>query len=305
MPQQITLNFLTSLYTGVQTSFNKWLGAAPSFYKELCLTVDSQARDEIYPRMDMLPGVREWVGDRVINSLSASSYSIRNKTFEFTLGINREDLEDDRFGMFNLGIQGMGMLAGEYPDRLMSDIINNGGSVLGPDGQYFFDTDHDDWTAAGAKTTASNYQSGSGAPWYLLDLSRPLKPFVFQLRRPFAMVARQSLQDPAVFDRNQFLWGTDGRMNAGYGEWRTAYKSKADLTKANIAAAVAAMGSRRRPDGAPIAITPTHLVVPKSLEGAGRAITKNQFLSVSGGSTENNEWMGAFELRVIPWLANS
>jgi phage major head subunit gpT-like protein len=299
---QITLPFLTSLYTGVQTSFNKYLAAAPGFYQQVCMVVDSKHRDETYPRLDMLPGIREWIGDRIVHSLSASTYSIKNKKWEQTLGIDREDIEDDRFGLFNLGVQQLGVNAAEFPDRLVATVINAGGTTLGPDGQYFFDTDHPSWDSAGAATSASNYTSGSGAAWYLMDLSKPLKPFVFQNREPFQLVARQSLQDPAVFERDRFLWGTRGRNNAGYGVWHTAYKSKADLTKDNLATAVAAMKGRFRPDGAPIGITPTHLMVPTSLEAKGRALMTNEFIGIVGSGAENNEWKGSFQLLTNPWL---
>lgn len=301
MPQ-ITLPFLTSLYQGVQTQFNQFLGAAPGYYRQLCMQVDSKSREEVYPRLDMLPGVREWIGDRVVNSLSAGSYAVRNRKFEETLGIDREDLEDDRLGLFNIGIQQVGVNAGEFPDRLVAGVVNNGGTSLCSDGQYFFDVDHPSWDVNGAPTSASNYQAGSGPAWYLLDLSRPLKPFLFQNRVPFDLVARQSLQDPVVFEKDKFLWGTRGRMNAGYGLWHLALKSKADLTKANVEAAVAMMGSRFRPDGAPIAITPTHLMVPTTLQGRGRAIVNNEFVNVGSGTAESNEWKGFAALIVNPWL---
>lgn len=301
MPE-ITLNFLQSLYQGVQTSFNQYLGAAPGHYRKLCMMVDSKHRSETYPRLDQLPGIREWIGDRIVHSLSAGSYAVRNKKFEETIGIEREDIEDDAFGLFNLAIQQLGVNAGEFPDLLTARMINGGGSSLGPDGQYFFDTDHPSWDATGTAISASNYQSGAGAAWYLLDLSRPLKPFLFQNRVPFDIAARQSLQDPTVFEKDKFVWGTRGRCNAGFGLWQLAFKSKADLTKANVDAAVTAMGSRFRPDGAPIAISPTHLMVPKALEGRGRAIVNNEFIGVSGSGAENNEWKGFAELLINPWL---
>lgn len=301
MPQ-ITLPFLTSLYQGVQTSFNQYLSAAPGFYQQMCMMVDSRSREEVYPRLDNLPGIREWIGDRVVNNLSASSYAVKNKKFEETLGIDRDDIEDDSFALFNIAIQQLGVNAAEFPDVLVARLINNGGSAICSDGQYFFDTDHPSYDATGAAVSASNYQSGSGPAWYLLDLSRPLKPFLFQKRVAFDLVARQSLQDPTVFEKDRFVWGTRGRCNAGYGLWQLAFKSKADPTKDNIAAAVAAMRSRFKPDGTPINIKPTHFMVPVSLEGRGRAVVNNEFVSISAGTAESNEWKGFAGLLINPYL---
>ncbi|MBW6402038.1 Mu-like prophage major head subunit gpT family protein [Roseomonas sp. HJA6] len=301
MPE-ITLPFLTSLHQGVQTSFNQYLGAAPGYYRQLCMQVDSKHREEVYPKLDDLPGIREWIGDRIVNMLSAGSYSIRNKKFEETLGIERDDVEDDAFGLFNIAIQQIGVNAGEFPDKLVGGVIAAGGTSLGHDGQYFFDTDHPSWDSTGAAVSASNAIAGSGAAWYVLDLSKPLKPFIFQNRVPFDLVARQSLQDPTVFERDRFMWGTRGRCNAGYGLWHLAVRSKADLTPANFEAAVTLMGSRHRPDGAPIAINRTHLMVPRSLEGAGRRIVNSELIAVSGGGMESNPWKGSVQLLVNDWL---
>ena len=304
MPE-LTLPNLNAFYTGVQTAYNQYLGAAPGFYKELCMQISSKNRQETYPRLDMIPGVREWIGDRVVHRLSASTYTLVNKKFEETLGITMEDFEDDNYSLFMPAIQQLGINGAQYPDLMVGSIINNGGANLGPDGQYFFDVDHPSWDSTGAAVSASNYQSGSSPAWYLFDLSKPLKPFMFQTRVPFSLVARQSPQDPAVFERDELLWGIRGRMAAGYGLWHLGYKSKAALTKANLAAAVAAMRSRCKPDGTPIGINPTHLVGPVTLQGTIQAISNNDFLSVSGGGTENNEWKGVFQTRVNPWLAIS
>lgn len=53
--------------------------------------------------------------------------------------------------------------------------------------------------------------------WYLLDVSRPLRAFIWQERKPAQLVAKTSLTDDNVFTRNEFIWGVDLRGNAGYG----------------------------------------------------------------------------------------
>jgi phage major head subunit gpT-like protein len=51
--------------------------------------------------------------------------------------------------------------------------------------------------------------------FYLADLSRPLKPLIRQIARPSEFVARDNLQDPKVFDRDVFTYGTS--LMDGYG----------------------------------------------------------------------------------------
>ena len=39
------------------------------------------------------------------------------------------------------------------------------------------------------------------------------------------MIARTRDDDDNVFNRDEFVWGADGRSNAGYGFWQMAYGS--------------------------------------------------------------------------------
>lgn len=52
--------------------------------------------------------------------------------------------------------------------------------------------------------------------WYLLCCNRGLKPIVWQLRQAVNFVMRTSPDDPHVFDNKEFIYGSDGRGNAGY-----------------------------------------------------------------------------------------
>ena len=63
--------------------------------------------------------------------------------------------------------------------------------------------------------------------WYLLDVSRAIKPFVFQTRRAINFVQKTSPNDDEMFFNNQIVYGVDGRMNAGVSLWWLAAKAVA------------------------------------------------------------------------------
>lgn len=63
--------------------------------------------------------------------------------------------------------------------------------------------------------------------WYLLDTSKPIKPFIVQEREAPSIVAQVSLTDDSVFWRNEFAWGAQARYGVGYGAHFLAYKAKA------------------------------------------------------------------------------
>lgn len=73
----------------------------------------------------------------------------------------------------------LGRMAAEFPDQLFAELIAAGFTDSCYDGQPFFDGDHPVKTSPeGNAVTVSNYQDGDGPAWYLLDLSRGVRPFI-------------------------------------------------------------------------------------------------------------------------------
>ncbi|MCD2176449.1 Mu-like prophage major head subunit gpT family protein [Rhizobium sp. C1] len=295
----INASSLRSIYTGLSTAFNGRFGSVASFYNTVAMTVNSTGAQNEYPRLDDLKGIREWVGERIYNRLGGSSFVIKNKRFEETITINRDNIADDQLGIyFNVAAQ-MGQNAAEFPDRLIFPLLKNGENAVCYDGQYFFDIDHPGFDANGADTVVSNFTSGAYPAWYLMDDSQVLKPIIYQTREAFGIVARQNPDDPRVFDYNEYTWGSTGRMNAGYGAWQTIYKSKADLNAANYEAARVKLASQYKRSGEPLNIAGKVLLVPPALEGAARKLIINE--RNDAGAT--NVWKDTARIVVIPHLA--
>jgi phage major head subunit gpT-like protein len=251
----------------------------------------------------MLPGVREWVGSRVVYSLSQETFTIPNRTFEETIGVRREQLEDDKYGMLTPAVKQLGQDAGYLPDKLVAQLMVNGLTTLWVDGQDFFSPNHVSFPNTGSTAVNSNYQSGSSTSWYLIDNSHVLKPFILQRRRPFVITPRFSLTDPSVFDNNEFLWGTDGRLAAGYGLYQLIYRSDAPLNLTNLIAARTAMAAWKRPDGTPMGITPTHLVTPPSLYPVAKAYAENEFDPLLTSNLTPNTFRGMVQAVENKWLS--
>ncbi len=49
--------------------------------------------------------------------------------------------------------------------------------------------------------------AASSTQWFLADTSKPIKPFLYQLRRAPEFVSRDQLNDPAVFENEIFTYG--------------------------------------------------------------------------------------------------
>ncbi len=265
---------LIALRTNLKTSFQNAFKGVEPLYKLVAMTTTSTTSRETYGWMGGLPQIREWIGDRQVKNLEAFDYTLKNRKFELTIGVKRDDIADNTLAGYGITAADFGQKAGLFPDRLIWDVVKNGHQNACYDGQYFFDTDH---PVAGA--SVSNSLAGAGAPWFLLDLSGVVKPFLFQEREAFDFVALDRVDDPNVFLKEEFIYGTRGRMNAGYGLWQLAMRSQATLDSAGYDAARIAMQAFKDNEGELLGVKPTHLVVPPALETAAKQLIDSPFLA--------------------------
>lgn len=289
---------LIRLQAGFQAVYQQAFDAAQSTYERVAMTVPSGTAEEIYGWMNDLPGMREWIGDRVIHNVGTSEFVIKNKHWELTIGVDRDNITDDRLGVYQPMFANMGDNARRHPDLLVWALLPLGFARSGPDNQYFFDADHQGWDENGLPISVSNMQAGAGPAWYLIDARRPIKPLVYQPREALNFVRLDRPEDPNVFFRKTYVYGIDGRYNAGFGLWQLAFGSKAPLNATNYAAARAAMAALRRKDGSPLGVKGNLLIVPGGLESAGRKLIIND----RNDAGASNEWVGTAELLVSEWL---
>jgi phage major head subunit gpT-like protein len=133
---------LTAVFVAIKTIFNKAFSGAPSQWEKTCTKVPSGTGTENYDWIDAFPKMREWVGDKVIRKLKGHEYSIKNKPYEATVEVKRDDLEDNTTGLYSMQAQSAGQSAKQWPDELTTALKNNAFTGLCYDGQYFYDTDH-------------------------------------------------------------------------------------------------------------------------------------------------------------------
>lgn len=290
------------VFTGFKASFQRGLGQSASQVAMIATTVQSTTKTEKYGWLGKFPKLREWLGDRVVHKLAAHDYSITNKPFEGTVSVDRDDIEDDSFGLYAPLFEELGMAVAAHPDELGWPLLKAGfdGSLgLAYDGQFFFDTDHPVLDENGNETSVANTDGGGGDPWFLMDLRRPLKPLILQERRAFNLVRKDKPDDDNVFDRKEYVYGVDGRRNVGFGLWQFVWGSKQPLNKANYAIGREALMSMKGDFGRPLGVMPGNLVVPPSLEGEGLEVVNAE--RDVGGAT--NVYKGTAKLDVVPWLA--
>lgn len=120
------------------------------FYPRICNVVASDGYDEEYGWLGSMPAVREWLGDRQFNQLRASKFTLVNRHWEDSLAIEKNDLADDRVGIYRMAMPSLGERTAKHPDKLLFQLLEAADATLCHDGQFFFDTDHV-WGSSGSQ----------------------------------------------------------------------------------------------------------------------------------------------------------
>jgi len=264
------------------------------YHPRLATVVPSGTKQNYYPFIGQVAKFREWLGDRVVTNLKAHDYTIVNRDFELTIEVDRNDIEDDQYGVYEPLMREMGYAAKMHPDELLFELIAAAASTLCFDGQNFLDTDH-----PVGDTTASNYDAtGGGDMWLLLDTRRPLKPFIVQQRKKHQFQSFTKMTDESVFKTKKFTYGADARLNVGFGLWQCAYGSLNTLNSTNFEAYRKAMRLFVSDEGRPLGIRPNLLVCGPGNQAAAEGLLKAQFLA--NGATNIN--FQAVDLLVVDHL---
>lgn len=283
---------LNGLNVSYSAAYNKSFEGTHTDYEKIATTVPSSTSETNYKWLGQMPQMKEWVGEREIQSLAAYGYSIKNKSFEMTVSVPRADIEDDQYGVYTPLFSQMGESAASHPETLCFDALKAGFKEKCYDGKSFFSTDH----KSGKKTYSNlsheklsvesykearaslmsitgdkgkslkivpnllvvspaneeaarlilkaEYINGTSnvykdtaellvsteladTPdvWFLMCTNKFLKPIIFQKRKEIKLTSLLNDTDENVFKRNEFVWGADGRSNAGYGFWQMAFGS--------------------------------------------------------------------------------
>lgn len=289
---------LEGILTSFRADYQAGTLAAKPLKDRFAMTSQSSTREETYGWLGAYNSLREWIGDRQLNGLVAHGFTIKNRTFENTVSVPREDIEDDVIGVYSGAFQLMGADAAMHPDKLIFELLRAGTKSTCYDGQNFFDTDHPinpDSATAGTVSNCDMVNPSDAPEWVLMDTSKVIKPFIFQRRKDYTFVAMDQDGDENVFMRNEYVYGVEARVNAGYGLWQLAYGSNKDLSYSNYANARAAMMKLKAPNGNPLGIVPDVLLVSPDYEAEARDLLLTP-------KYNDGAMNGTAEIIVCPWL---
>lgn len=80
------------------------------------------------------------------------------------------------------------------------------------------------------KVIVNQYLTNAGtvanSAYYVMDMTQPVKPFIFQNRKELEFVALDDPSDIDFFMRKTLYYGVDARFAFGFGDWRTCFKAQ-------------------------------------------------------------------------------
>jgi len=134
---------MASLFQTFMTKFNDAQKAAAGrptpnalLVEDIAILMTVSGAATVHAWLEQVPGMREWIGDRVIKNLKLGKLTVSNRDFESTVGVPRNDIEDDNYGVFAPLFAMMGensqML---WKDLALEAVIANG---TWADGNPFF-----------------------------------------------------------------------------------------------------------------------------------------------------------------------
>lgn len=130
---------MQALYTGYNTVFRDAFQAyLDTTYTKFVGEINAGTSQIDMPMLEQLSGMREWIGPREIKNLATKKLSIVPRTWEDTVGVKREDIEDDQFGLYNPLFQTLAMNGANLPNDITNELLAGAASATWLDGAAFF-----------------------------------------------------------------------------------------------------------------------------------------------------------------------
>lgn len=141
---QINQGNLEALTKGYRAIFlDGYQGTSNGLAARVAMVTNSRSAQEFYKWLGAVPGMKELLGEATIENIGSHGFSIANKEFHDTVGVERKDIERDTYGIYNPMFRAMGDAAAMHPDQLLAQAMMGGFDTKCYTGKNFFDSNHE------------------------------------------------------------------------------------------------------------------------------------------------------------------
>lgn len=156
MAKPLRSSNLDPFFLSLDTLYQSGYMGGETTYEQWAQTVTSVSKQTVHGWLDKFPKLREWIGPRDVQNYVAQSYTLTNKKFELTVGVEVDDIDDDQYGLYGPAAEMMGMQAKEWPDDQLTPVLEAGPSSNTYDAVPFFSASHPIDTVNSGAGTQSN-----------------------------------------------------------------------------------------------------------------------------------------------------
>jgi phage major head subunit gpT-like protein len=137
----VTKAAIQALMVGYSGVYRSAYDDAPTYSDQFTTILPSSTASNTYGWMTRIPGLRKWVGSRVFKNMKTQAYTLVNETYESSVEMMVNDIEDDNLGVYGPMFSELGRGSSMWQDQVMKGVLQS--NPEGFDGQPLFSAAHD------------------------------------------------------------------------------------------------------------------------------------------------------------------
>lgn len=131
---------LPGLKTEFEVAYRNELNHSP--IEGLATIIQTTVPSQQYAWLGAVPGMREFVGERVLQGIKGYGVTISDKTFESTIAVDRKAIEDDQLDLIRLRIRDLAGRVAHHRHQMLIETLAGAFTGNGLDGVPFFSGTH-------------------------------------------------------------------------------------------------------------------------------------------------------------------
>jgi phage major head subunit gpT-like protein len=138
---QISDAALAAIFRGYRVIYDQAYQATPTISDDFVMTSPSTNEQEVIDWLGSVPGMKQLLGEIVIQNLAGQTWTVTNSEFESTVAVKQSRVENDTFGIYNPLMSALGAAAKQHKDQLViAETLVNGFTLKDFTGSTFFGT---------------------------------------------------------------------------------------------------------------------------------------------------------------------
>lgn len=117
---------ITAASDGFRAVFLKAYEGQEPDWMYYAMEVQSSSETETYDFVTGLPGMKELVGEVILEDVDIAGFAIKNKEWESTVPVKRALIERDSLGLVRPAMEELAVIARNHPRILLASLLSNG-----------------------------------------------------------------------------------------------------------------------------------------------------------------------------------